>query len=48
MKESILSEKSYKFALRMIKLCKFMNAEHKEYVFIKADIAFGNIYRSKC
>lgn len=41
MKENILSEKSYKFALRMIKLCKFMNAEHKEYVLSKQILRSG-------
>ncbi len=41
MKENILSEKSYKFALRMIKLYKFMNQEHKEYVLSKQVLRSG-------
>jgi hypothetical protein len=32
MKESILREKSYQFALRIIKLYKFISAEKKEFV----------------
>jgi four helix bundle protein len=41
MKENILSEKSYKFALRTIKFCKFMNAEHKEFVLSKQVLRSG-------
>ncbi len=41
MKENIVSEKSYKFALRMIKLYKFMNQEHKEYVLSKQVLRSG-------
>lgn len=35
MKENILSEKAYKFALRVVKLYKFIVEEHKEYVLSK-------------
>ncbi|MGI8884200.1 MAG: four helix bundle protein [Pyrinomonadaceae bacterium] len=41
MKENVLREKSYKFALRMIKLFKFMNQEHKEYVLSKQILRSG-------
>jgi four helix bundle protein len=41
MKENILSEKSYKFALRTIKLYKFMTDEHKEYVLSKQILRSG-------
>jgi four helix bundle protein len=41
MKTSILSEKSYKFALRMIKLYKFMVEEHKEFVLSKQVLRSG-------
>lgn len=41
MKENILSEKSYKVALRMIKLYKFMAAEHKEFVLSKQVLCSG-------
>lgn len=41
MKSNILSEKSYKFALRMIKLYKFMIAEHKEFVLSKQILRCG-------
>ena len=41
MKDNILGEKSYKFALRMIKLYKFMVAEHKEFVLSKQVLRSG-------
>ena len=41
MKENILKEKSYKFALRMIKLYKFMTVEHKEFVLSKQVLRSG-------
>jgi len=41
MKENILSEKSHGFALRMIKLYKFMIQEHKEYVLSKQVLRSG-------
>lgn len=41
MKENVLSEKSYKFALRMIKLYKFMTSEHKEFVLSKQVLRSG-------
>ena len=41
MKENVLSVKSYKFALRTVKLCKFMNAEHKEFVLSKQVLRSG-------
>lgn len=41
MKDNILGEKSYKFALRMIKLYKFMIEEHKEYVLSKQVLRSG-------
>jgi len=41
MKESILREKSYSFALRIIKLYKFVSAEQKEYVLSKQILRSG-------
>ncbi len=41
MKESILKEKSYQFALRTIKLYKFIVAEKKEYVLSKQILRSG-------
>lgn len=41
MKDNILGEKSYKFALRMIKLYKFMVDEHKEFVLSKQVLRSG-------
>jgi four helix bundle protein len=35
MKENILKEKSYKFALRIIKLYKYLNEEKKEKILSK-------------
>ncbi len=52
MKESVLSEKSHDFALRVIKLYKFMIQEHKEYILSKQVLRSGtsigaNIEESK-
>jgi four helix bundle protein len=41
MKESVLREKSYKFALRVIKLYKYMAQEHKEFVLSKQILRSG-------
>ncbi len=41
MKESILKEKSYQFALRTIKLYKYIIAEKKEYVLSKQILRSG-------
>ena len=41
MKESILKDKSYQFALRTIKLYKFIVAEKKEYVLSKQILRSG-------
>ncbi|MDQ2747861.1 MAG: four helix bundle protein [Acidobacteriota bacterium] len=41
MKESILKEKSYQFALRTIKLYKYIVAEKKEYVLSKQILRSG-------
>ncbi len=41
MKENILSEKAYQFALRIIKLNKFMNEEHREFVLSKQILRSG-------
>jgi len=41
MKESILSEKAYKFALRMIKLYEYMKREHQEYILSKQILRSG-------
>ena len=41
MKESILSEKSFLFALRVVNLYKYLLAEHKEYVLSKQVLRSG-------
>ena len=41
MKESVLKEKSYQFALRVIKLYKYTVAEKKEYVLSKQILRSG-------
>lgn len=41
MKENILREKSYKFALRSIKLYRYLCAENKEYVLSKQILRSG-------
>lgn len=41
MKESVLKEKSYQFALRIIKLYKYIVAEKKEYVLSKQILRAG-------
>ncbi len=41
MKNSVLKEKSYKFALRMIKLFQYLSGEKKEYVLSKQVLRSG-------
>ena len=41
MKESVLRDKSYQFALRVIKLYKYISAEKKEYVLSKQVLRSG-------
>jgi len=41
MKESVLSEKSFSFALRIVKLYKHLLSEHKEYVLSKQVLRSG-------
>lgn len=41
MKESVLREKSYKFALRIVKLNKFLNEEKREFVLSKQILRCG-------
>lgn len=41
MKENVLSDKAYKFALRMIKLYEYMNRERQEYVLSKQILRSG-------
>ena len=41
MKENILKTKSYKFALRMIKLFQYLSAEKKEFVLSKQILRSG-------
>jgi four helix bundle protein len=41
MKENVLSEKAYAFALRMIKLYQYMAQEHREYVLSKQILRSG-------
>ena len=56
-KENVAKEKSYAFALRIVELCRYLNAEGKEYVLSKqilrsgtsigANIAEGNRAESR-
>lgn len=41
MKENILGDKSYSFALRIIKLYKYMAHEHREYILSKQVLRSG-------
>ena len=41
MKTSIVAEKSYGFAIRIVKLCKWLNGERKEYVLSKQLLRSG-------
>ncbi|CAN5816744.1 hypothetical protein BH24ACI1_BH24ACI1_16250 [soil metagenome] len=41
MKDSVLKEKSYKFALRMIKLFQYLCGEKKEFVLSKQVLRSG-------
>ena len=41
MKENLLLEKSYKFALRIVKLCRYLNDEKQEYVISKQILLTG-------
>ncbi len=41
MKENILVEKSYNFALRIVKLCRYLNDEKQEFVLSKQVLYTG-------
>jgi four helix bundle protein len=41
MKDSVLSEKSFTFALRVVSLYKHLTTEHKEYVMAKQVLSSG-------
>lgn len=41
MKENILLDKSYQFALRIVKLCRFLNEEKQEFVISKQILYSG-------
>lgn len=41
MKENILLEKSYQFALRIVKLCRYLNDEKQEFVLSKQILVSG-------
>lgn len=41
MKENFLLEKSYKFALRIVKLCRYLNDDKQEYVISKQVLVTG-------
>lgn len=41
MKNNILKDKSYSFALRIIKLCQYMSIEKKEYILSKQLLRSG-------
>jgi four helix bundle protein len=35
MKDNVVKDKSFAFAVRIVKLCRFLKDEHKEYVLSK-------------
>ncbi len=39
--ESVLKDKSYKFALRSVKLCRFLTEDHREYILSKQMLRSG-------
>jgi four helix bundle protein len=41
MKENILREKSYAFALRIVKMYQFLNSEKKEFILAKQVLRSG-------
>jgi four helix bundle protein len=41
MKENVVKIKSFAFAVRIVKLCKFLIAEHREYVLSKQVLRCG-------
>jgi four helix bundle protein len=41
MKENVLLEKSYQFALRIVKFCRYLNDEKHEFVLSKQILASG-------
>jgi four helix bundle protein len=41
MKENVLLEKSYQFALRIVKLCRYLNDEKREFVLSKQILVSG-------
>ncbi len=41
MSQSVLKEKSYAFALRMVKLCRYLSEEKKEFVLSKQVLRSG-------
>ena len=44
--ESVLRRKSYSFAVRIVKLHKYLSAEHKEYVLSKQLLRSGTVIGS--
>lgn len=47
-KESIIEQKAFKFAIRIINLYKFLQENKKEFRNVKAKITKWNSNRSKC
>lgn len=47
MKESLLLEKSYQFALRVVKLCRYLNDEQKEFVISRQILQSGTAIGSQ-
>ena len=41
MKESVIQEKSMEFSIRIIKLCRYLNEEKKEYILTKQLLRCG-------
>ena len=41
MKENIIKDKSFQFAVRVVKLCKYLNSSKKEYILSKQLLKSG-------
>jgi hypothetical protein len=47
MKENILADKSKRFALKIIKLCRYINDSHREYILSRQITTKWNKYWRK-
>lgn len=41
MRENILVDKSYRFAVRIVNLCKYLKDQHQEYILMKQILKSG-------